>query len=55
MSHQLIVESHDLGQIEVAAPCDDIDADGPDEESSSGLIGAVFHAPYFLLRARQAT
>ena len=45
LSHQLVVESHDLGQIQVAAPSDDIDADGPDEESSSGLIGAVFHAP----------
>ena len=55
LSHQLVVKSHDLGQIQVAAPSDDIDADGPDEESSSGLIGAVFHAPYFLLRARQAT
>jgi len=49
LSHQLVVESHDLGQIEVAAPSDDIDADGPDEESSSGLIGVVFHVPLLLV------
>ena len=45
LAHQLVVESQNLGQIEVAAPSDNIDTDGPDEESLPGFAVVLFHAP----------
>ena len=51
LAHQLVVESQDLGQIEVAAPSDDIDTDGQDEKSSPDLCGVLFHARSLLVES----